>query len=200
MCFTFALVCLGFRWDRYVKWCDTLWSWGPESSLCCVQACLSQLSAAALIVVRRHSCSAGHPQQSYQEKTQFKSLPIIKIGVPSCSLLLEAFSSLNFLAHLPPTHPKTRVRWKGPPLFYHIHVIDSWMKYLFRKSKNMYSPLTPDLGSIDFWSTSLPPHSGPPVSQLWWLKGISASAFKCLLGPNFSSWTLFICFCAETVK
>lgn len=106
-------VCLGFPWDWYVRWCDTLWSRGPESSLCCVQACLSQLSAAALIVVRRHSSSAGHPQQSYQEKTQFKSLPIIKIEVSSCSLLLEAFSSLSFLAHLPPTHPKTRVRWKG---------------------------------------------------------------------------------------
>lgn len=70
---------------------------------------------------------------------------------------------------------------KGLARFYHTRAIDSWMKYLFMKSKNMYSPLTLDLGNIDFWSTSLPPVSGPPVSQLWWLKGISASLFKCLL-------------------
>lgn len=59
----------------------------------------------------------------------------------------------------------------------------------------MYSPFTLDFGNIDFWSTSLPPMSGPPVSQLWWLKGIFASLFNCLLGPNFSSQTVFIWFC-----
>ncbi len=52
-----------------------------------------------------------------RKKTQFNSLPIIQMGVFSGSLLLVAFSSLNFLAHIPPTHPKTRVTWKGslPP-------------------------------------------------------------------------------------
>lgn len=96
--------------------------------------------------------------------------------------------------------PMQKPEWHERALFHHIHAIDSWMKYLFMKSKNMYSPLTLDSGNIDFWSTSLPPEPGPPVSQLWWLKGMSASLFKCLLGPNFSSQTLFIWFCAENMK
>lgn len=84
---------------------------------------------------------------------------------------------------------------KGLSLFYHTHAIDGWMKYLFMKSKNMYSPLTLDFGKIDFWSTSLPPISHPPLSQLRWFQRIFAWLFKCLLGPNFSSQTLFIWFC-----
>lgn len=145
--------------------------------------------------------SAGHLQlfslliiSAERKKTQFNSLPIIQMGVFSGSLLLVAFSSLNFPA------PIQKPEWHERALFHHIHAIDSWMKYLFMKSKNMYSPLTLDSGNIDFWSTSPPPEPGPPVSQLWWLKGISASLFKCLLGPNFSSQTLFSRFCAENMK
>lgn len=94
---------------------------GDQIPLCVVYgpAC-HPLKAAALIVVKRHSISAGHFRQSYREeereekKKKFNSLSIIQMGVFSCSPLLEAFSSLNFLAHLPPTRSHTAARWKGP--------------------------------------------------------------------------------------
>lgn len=114
--------------------------------------------------------------------------------IVSGSLLPGSFSSLIFPVSI------QKQEWHERALFHHIHAIDSGMKYLFMKSKNMYSPLTLDSGNIDFWSTSPPPEPGPPVSQLWWLKGMSASLFKCLPGPNFSTQTLFIRFGAEKMK
>lgn len=118
--------CLELWWACCMWRSDPLWSWGPESALSCIYACLSQLTAVPLIVVKHRSNFAGHPLQSNQEglkkkSTQFNSLPIIQIGVFSGGLLLVAFSSLNFPSHIPPTHPKTRVTWKGslPPHPYH---------------------------------------------------------------------------------
>lgn len=187
---------LEFWWGWYVWW--SAMKMGTVVVFCCIWACLSWLTTNCCQTSLQFCWTPSaiiSAERKKHSSTLCLSFKWKSFLAHSCWLPLVA-SIFSHIYHRPIQKPE----WHERALFHHIHAIDRWMKYLFMKSKNMYSPLTLDSGNIDFWSTSPPPEPGPPVSQLWWLKGISASLFKCLLGPNFSSQTLFIWFCAENMK
>lgn len=183
--------------DSCIRCCSLVWSF-DGAVFCCIWACLSWLTTNCCQTSLQFCWTPSaiiSAERKKHSSTLCLSFKWKSFLAHSCWLPLVA-SIFSHIYHRPIQKPE----WHERALFHHIHAIDRWMKYLFMKSKNMYSPLTLDSGNIDFWSTSPPPEPGPPVSQLWWLKGISASLFKCLLGPNFSSQTLFIWFCAENMK